>query len=449
MATGRSDFPNQVNNVLGFPFIFRGALDVRARRINTEMKLAAVKALAELARQGEQGLPQEVVRAYPGERFEFGPRYIIPKPFDPRVLIWESRAVAKAAMDTGVARIQIDLDEYTEQLEQHLGRSREFMRSIINNAKASPKRIVFPEGNEERVLRAVQILVEEKICEPVLVGDPQEIQAVAHKLCVDLRGVSIVDHLRSDRRVYYRKELASLRRRKGVTEVDADRLLRRRGYFGVMMVRMGDAHGLVAGLTKSYPESIRPSFEVIGLAEGHSRAAGVNVVIQPDRVLFFADGAVNARPSADELADIAGLAASTAKWFGFDPTIAVLSFSNYGSVRGEDTERLGQAVEIARKRWPDLKIDGEMQADIALDPDLRDSRFPFSEIKGEANVLIFPSLDAAHIASRMMGSIGGATVVGPVLMGMRGPVNSVQPIASVEDVVNLTAITVLQAQKEY
>jgi malate dehydrogenase (oxaloacetate-decarboxylating)(NADP+) len=449
MATGRSDFPNQVNNVLGFPFIFRGALDVRARRINDAMKLAAVEALAALARQGEQGLPQEVVRAYPGERFEFGPRYIIPKPFDPRVLIWESRAVAKAAMESGVARIQIDLEEYTEQLERYLGSSREFMRTIINSAKASPKRIVFPEGNEERVLRAVQILAEEQICEPVLVGDPREVEETAGRLGVDLKGVAIVDHLRSERRVYYRKELINLRRRKGVTEADAERLLRRRGYFGVMMVRMGDAHGLVAGVTKSYPESIRPAFEVIGLAEGHERAAGIYAVIQKDRVVFFADGAVNVRPSAAEIAEIAGLAAATARWFGFDPVVAVLSFSNYGSARSEETERLREAVEIARSRWPDLMIDGEMQADIALDPETRAARFPFAEIKGEANVLIFPGLDAAHIATRLMGSIGGAHVVGPILMGMRSPTNSLQPTATVEDIVNLAAITVLQAQKEY
>jgi len=448
MATGRSDFANQVNNVLGFPFIFRGALDVRARKINDEMKLAAVHALASLARE-EQNVPEEVSRAYPGERFEFGPNYIIPKPFDPRVLIWESCAVAKAAMDSGVARIQIDLDEYRERLERHLGGSREVMRSVINKAKSAPKRIVFPEGNEERVLRASQVLIEEGICEPILIGDPVEIKERARGFGVDVSKLTIVDHTTSDRRVYYRKELVNLRRRKGVTEVDAERLLRRRGYFGVMMVRMGDAHGLVAGLTKSYPESIRPSFEIVGLAEGHARAAGIYLVIQKERVLFFADASVNENPTAEELADIAGLGASTAEWFGFDPTVAVLSFSNYGSVRGESAERLSRAVEIARERWPKLKIDGEMQADVALEPSKRAARFPFAEIKGEANVLVFPNLDAAHIATKLMGSVGEATVVGPILMGMRSPVNSLQPTASVEDVVNLASITVLQAQKEY
>jgi len=448
MATGRSDFANQVNNVLGFPFIFRGALDVRARKINDEMKLAAVRALAALARDS-QNVPEEVMRAYPGERFEFGPNYIIPKPFDPRVLIWESCAVAKAAMDSGVARIQIDIDEYRERLERHLGGSREVMRAVINKAKSSPKRIVFPEGNEERVLRAAQQLVEEEICAPILIGEPAEIKERASALGIDVSPFTIVDHLESDRRVYYRKELVNLRRRKGVTEVDADRLLRRRGYFGVMMVRMGDAHGLVAGLTKSYPESIRPSLEVVGLAEGHERAAGVYVVIQKERVLFFADAAVNENPTAEELADIAHLGASTAEWFGFDPTVALLSFSNFGSVRGEAADRLARAVQIARERWPGLKIEGEMQADIALDPQKRSARFPFAEIKGAANVLIFPNLDAAHIATRLMGSVGEATVVGPILMGMRSPVNLLQPTASVEDVVNLAAITVLQAQKEY
>jgi malate dehydrogenase (oxaloacetate-decarboxylating)(NADP+) len=449
MATGRSDFPNQVNNVLGFPFIFRGALDVRARKINIEMKLAAVAALAGIAKQGEQGLPEEVRRAYPGERFEFGPRYIIPKPFDPRVLIRESVAVARAAMETGVARIQIDLDEYREQLEKYRGPSREVMRSVINQAKAVPKRVVFPEGVEDRVLRAVQLLREEDVCDPVLLGDEADIKARASELQVDLEGVQIIDPKTSEKRVYYRKELVNLRRRRGVTEVDAERLLNRRSYFGVMMVRMGDAAGLVAGITKSYPESIRPGLEVIGLAEGHERAAGVSLVIQKERVLFFTDTAVNIEPSAEELADIAGLGASTAGWFGFDPVVAMLSFSNYGSARNPLVDRLAAAVRIAKARWPDLAIDGEMQADIALEPAKRESRFPFADIKGEANVLVFPNLAASHVAVRLMGSIGGASVVGPILMGMRSPVNSVQPTASVEDIVNLAAVTVLQAQKEY
>jgi malate dehydrogenase (oxaloacetate-decarboxylating)(NADP+) len=449
IATGRSDFPNQVNNVLGFPFIFRGALDVRARKINTEMKLGAVRALAELAKQGEQGLPEEVLRAYEGERFEFGPRYIIPKPFDPRVLIWEASSVAQAAMETGVARIQIDIDEYKQGLERYLGRSREVIRSIMNKAKRQPKRIVFPEGNEERVLRAVQIIRDEELADPILLGSESEIRAKAEQLGVDLSGVRIVDPAASDKSVYYRKELVGLRRRKGVTEQDAHRLLFRRSYYGVMMVRMGDAQGLVAGLTKSYPESVRPALEVVGLAEGQSRAAGVHVVIQKERVLFFADSSVNIEPTAEQLADIAGLGAATAEWFGFDPVVAVLSFSNFGSVRNPGTLRLQAAVQIAHERWPDLRIDGEMQADLAMDPASRASRHPFSGLKSEANVLIFPNLHAAHIAVRLMGTVGGSSAVGPILMGMRSPVNSLQPTASVEDIVNLTAITVLQAQKEY
>jgi malate dehydrogenase (oxaloacetate-decarboxylating)(NADP+) len=449
MATGRSDFPNQVNNVLGFPFIFRGALDVRARKINNEMKLAAVHALADLARQGEQGLPEEVKRAYEGERFEFGPNYIIPKPFDPRVLIWESAAVAAAAMESGVARIQIDIDEYKEQLERYLGRSREVMRSVMNKAKRQPKRIVFPEGREERVLRAVQILREEEICEPILLGVEGDIRERASGLGVDLGDAQIIDPRESEKRVYYRKELINLRSRKGVTEQDAERLLLRRSYFGPMMVRMGDAHGLLAGLTKAYGESIRPSLEVVGLAEGHPRAAGVYLIITKERVLFFADGSVNIEPTAAELADIAELGAATAEWFGFKPVIAMLSFSNFGSSPHRGPARVAEAVRLARERWPALKIDGEMQADLALEPSKRLERFPFSEIKEEANVLIFPNLEAAHIAHRLMGTVGGASVVGPILMGMRSPVNSLQPTASVEDIVNLTAITVLQAQKEY
>jgi malate dehydrogenase (oxaloacetate-decarboxylating)(NADP+) len=299
------------------------------------------------------------------------------------------------------------------------------------------------------VLRAIQILRQEEICEPILIGSDREIRAQAAGLGIDLEGVPIVDPRSSEKLVYYRKELVSLRKRKGVTDRDAERLLGRRGYFGVMMVRMGDAHGLVAGLTKSYSESVRPSLEVVGLAEGHTCAAGVYVIIQNDRVVFFADGSVNVDPSAEELAEIAGLGAETARWFGFDPTVALVSFSNYGSVRSEHTEKLARAVDIARERWKDLKIDGEMHADIALDPERRASRFGFADIKGEANVLIFPGLDAAHISTRLMGTIGGATVVGPILMGMRSPVNSLQPTATIDDIVNLTAITVLQAQKEY
>jgi malate dehydrogenase (oxaloacetate-decarboxylating)(NADP+) len=448
MATGRSDFPNQVNNVLGFPFIFRGALDVRARKINDEMKLAAVRALAELAREGEHGLPEEVRLAYPGERFEFGPRYIIPKPFDPRVFIAESMAVARAAMQTGVARIQVDLDEYRERLENQLGRQRSLMRFVLNKAKGQPKRIVFPDGDEERVLRAAEVLREEELCEPVLLGPRELIEARAREVGVDLAGVEIVDPLRAPGASHYARELAQLRRRKGVTERDAQRLLRRRAYFGVMMVRMGDAQGLVGGLTMSYPESIRPALQVIGLAEGRTRAAGVYLVIQEQRVLFFADGSVNPEPAAEELAEIAKLGADTAEWFGFQPVVAFLSYANFGSVRRGSPTRVARAVELARQRWPELPVEGEMQADLALDP-ARRGRFPFAEIAGAANVLVFPSLDAAHIAVRLMDSIGSATVVGPILMGMKSPVNSLQATASIADIVHLTAITVLQAQKEY
>jgi malate dehydrogenase (oxaloacetate-decarboxylating)(NADP+) len=448
MATGRSDFPNQVNNVLGFPFIFRGALDVRARKINDEMKLAAVRALAELAKQGEHGIPEEVRLAYPGERFEFGPGYIIPKPFDPRVFIAESMAVARAAMQTGVARIQLDLDEYREKLENQLGRQRSLMRFVQSKAKGQSKRIVFPDGDEERVLRAAEALREEELCEPVLLGPRELIETRARELGVDLAGVEIVDSLRFSGAAHYARELARLRGRKGVTERDAQRLLRRRAYFGVMMVRMGDAQGLVGGLTMSYPESIRPALQVIGLAEGRTRAAGVYLVIQEQRVLFFADGSVNPEPGAEELAEIAKLGADTAEWFGFQPVVAFLSYANFGSVRRGSPTRVARAVELARQRWPGLPVEGEMQADLALDPSRR-GRFPFAEIGGAANVLVFPSLDAAHIAVRLMDAIGGATVVGPILMGMRSPANSLQATASIADIVNLTAITVLQAQKEY
>ena len=449
MATGRSDFPNQVNNVLGFPFIFRGALDVRARKINDEMKLAAVQALADLAKLGEQGLPEEVRRAYPDEHFEFGPNYIIPKPFDPRVLIHESCAVARAAMETGVARIQIDLDEYRDRLEKYRGRSHQVMRAVINQAKAAPKRLIFPEGNEDRVLRASQLLAEEEVCQPVLLGKSSEIEERARSLGVDLDQIEVVDPRKSSHREHYISELVALRGRKGVTRLDADRLLARRSYFGAMMVRMGDAAGLVAGATKSYPEAILPCLEIVGLAESHETAAGVSLVIQKDRVLFCTDTALNVDPSAEEIADIAAVDAPSASWFGYDPRVAVLSFSNFGSARGDLTDRLAEGVRIARARSPELVIDGEMQADIALEPAKRQTRFGFSDLAGEANVLVFPNLSSAHISTRLLGSVGGSAVVGPILMGMRSPVNLVTPGSSVEDMVNLAAVTVLQAQKEY
>jgi malate dehydrogenase (oxaloacetate-decarboxylating)(NADP+) len=298
------------------------------------------------------------------------------------------------------------------------------------------------------VLRAVQILREEEIAEPILLGDRDDIQEQASAIGVDLHGVEVIDPRTSEKSVHYRKELAALRRRKGVTAQDAHRLLLRRSYFGPMMVRMGDAQGLVAGLTKAYAESIRPALEIVGLAQGSSRAAGVYLVITKDRVLFFADGSVNIEPTAEELSEIAGLGAATAEWMGFKPSVALLSFSNYGSVRHPTTLRIAEAVRIARERWPNLEIDGEMQADLALDKSKRKQRFPWTELREDANVLIFPDLHSAHIAVRLMGAVGQASVVGPILMGMRNPVNSLQPTASVEDIVNLTAITVLQAQKE-
>jgi malate dehydrogenase (oxaloacetate-decarboxylating)(NADP+) len=293
------------------------------------------------------------------------------------------------------------------------------------------------------------VLREEELAEPILLGEENDIRETAARLGIDLAGIRVIDPRNSDRRVYYRKELLNLRRRRGVTEQDAERLLLRRSYFGPMMVRMGDAQGLVAGLTKAYAESIRPSLEVVGLAEGHTRAAGVYMVIQPDRVMFFGDASVNVDPSAEDLADIAKLGAAAAEWFGYDPIVAMLSFSNFGSVRHESPQKVADAVAIAKERWPSMQIEGEMQADIALDPKKRATRFPFSEIEKEANVLIFPDLNSGHIAVRLVGSIANIGVVGPILMGMRSPVNYMQPTASVEDIVNMTAITVLQAQKGY
>ncbi len=444
MATGRSDYPNQVNNVLGFPFIFRGALDVRATAINDEMKLAATRALAALARED---VPDAVRRVYGVERMEFGRDYIIPKPFDSRVLIWVASAVAKAAMDSGVAQVQVNIEEYKEQLERRLGKSREVMRVMIHKAQRAPKRVVFPEGEESKILRACQILVDEKIAVPILVGREEKIRASAEDLHLNLAGVSIVEPARSPRLEAYTAEFYGLRQRKGITRSEAGHLIQDHNTFGSMMLQMGDADALVAGLAQHYPDTIRPALQVIPVREGLRKVAGLYVLITPNgQIYFLADTTVNIEPSAEDLAEIALDAADTARRFDVEPRVAMLSFSNFGSTRHPLAEMVQRATEIVKQRRPDLMVDGEMQADTAVAPEIISETYPFSSLKGGANVLIFPNLEAGNIAYKLLMRIGGAEAIGPILMGLSKPVHVLQRGCEVNDIVNIAAIAVVEAQ---
>jgi malate dehydrogenase (oxaloacetate-decarboxylating)(NADP+) len=443
MATGRSDYPNQVNNVLGFPFLFRGALDVRATRFNDEMKLAAVRALAGLAKED---VPDAVAKAYGVETLHFGPDYLIPKPFDPRVLLWVAPAVAEAAMETGVARRHLDLDQYRDRLEARLGKSREIARAVIHRAIREPRRIVFPEGLHPRILRVAAHLVEEGIARPVLLGETEEIARAARHLEISLEGIEIVHPRLHPKRSAYVDELYRLRQRKGLRRKDAELLMRDPNYFGTMMVQMGDADGLVSGVTQHYPETIRPALQIIGLRPGISRVCGVYCIIVKGKCYFFADTTVNIQPTAPELAEIAILAAGVAREFGFVPRIAMLSFSSFGSVRHPVVEIVRRATEIVRERAPGLPVDGEMQLEVAIDPELATRQFPFSRIRGDANVLIFPDLHSGNLAYKLMQRLAGAETIGPILTGLAKPVHVVGPASDDNEIINISAIAVAEAQ---
>jgi malate dehydrogenase (oxaloacetate-decarboxylating)(NADP+) len=442
VATGRSDYPNQVNNVLGFPFIFRGALDVHARQINDEMKLAAARALAALARED---VPDSVLRAYNLESLKFGPDYIIPKPFDPRVLLWEAPAIAEAAMRTGVARRQIDLDAYREQLEARLGKGWELMRLLINKARSDPKRVVFGEGEEPRIIRAAAAVKEEGIGHPILLGRPEVVRQKVQDLGLDFEP-TVIEPQFSPQYESYCQAFFELRQRKGITWSRARAFMRRRSYFGPMMVQMGDADACVSGLTHNYPEIIRPALEVVATAQGVRKVAGMYIMIVRDKVYFFSDATVNIDPSAEDLAEIAGLAADTACRFDVQPRIAMLSFSNFGSTRHPFAEKVRRAVEILRERRPDLVVDGEMMADTAVVPEIIDELYPFSHVR-DANVLIFPNLEAANVAYKLLQRLGGAETIGPVLLGMGKPVHVLQRGDEVRNIVNMAALAVVDAQE--
>ena len=445
MATGRSDFPNQVNNVLGFPFIFRGALDVRARAINDEMKIAAAYALANLTKEP---VPYQVEKIYRGERLRFGPEYIIPKPFDPRVLVWEASAVAQAAIETGVARIQLDIDQYREELEARLGMSRKVMRVMINKARKDPKRIVFPEGDQIAVVKACETILDESMAMPVLLGPPERIEKMAGEAGIDFNGaVEIIDPRTTELHDRYEQEFYRMRQRKGVTLSLAHELMLLRNYFGAMMVHLGEADGMVAGLTTSYADTLRPALQIIGARSDVTKVAGMAMLAMPEQVYFFADVSVTINPTAEELADIAILCANQVRGFDLEPRIAMVSFSNFGSAHAPEAEKMRHAVELVHERAPGLMIDGEMQADTAMSPEMLEESFPFSLLKGGANILIFPCLNSSNAGYKLAQKFSGGETIGPILLGMNKPIHIMQYGGFNEtDVVNMTAFAVVDAQ---
>ena len=444
MATGRSDYPNQVNNVLGFPFIFRGALDVHATAINEEMKLAATRALAALAKED---VPDSVCRAYGVERLQFGPEYLIPKPFDSRVLIWEASAVAEAAMRTGVAREPVDIAQYREQLERRLGKAHEISRMIIHKAQARPKQVVFPEGENEKILRACHALIEEKIAQPILLGNEEAIDAKCMALSLHLDGARIVDPAKSPLRQQYIAEFYRLRQRKGVTPEEARRLIDDKNIFGSMMVHMGDADALVSGVAQHFPDVIRPALQIVRMREGLHKVSGCYALIPRSGELYFlADTSVNIEPTAEDLVEIALCTAETARRFDVVPRVAMLSFASFGATDHPQCAKVRRAVELLHKADPSLVVDGEIIADAAVSPEMLEELYPFSSLKGGANVLICPDLASANIAYKLLMKLGGAETLGPILMGMSRPVHLLTRGVQVEDIVKMAALAVVDAQ---
>jgi malate dehydrogenase (oxaloacetate-decarboxylating)(NADP+) len=446
MGTGRSDHPNQINNVLGFPYIFRGALDVRATEINEEMKLAAVRALAELTKEP---VPDVVFQAYNIDRIEFGREYLIPKPLDPRLITTVSPAVAKAAMYSGIAKNPItDWAAYHQQLLKRIGIDQKLTSRIIDNAKQKPKYIVFAEADHLKILKAAQILQDEKIAHPILLGSREEIERLCLEHSLELHDCKIIDP-REEKKLtaryaeaYYKK-----RQRKGITLKDAERVMRDRNAFGAMMVEFGEADALISGLTKDYPKTILPSLQIIGMAEGVNRVAGMYIIMNKKGTFFFADCTVNQDPNTEELVEIIGLAGRGVKFFDMEPRVAVLSYSNFGSSKGEIPTKTRDAVKLAKAKYPDLILDGEIQANVAFDTELQKEIYPFSALaeKG-ANTLIFPNLASANIAYKLLMEIGGAEAIGPILLGMKKPVHILQLGSSIRDIINMAAIAVVDAQ---
>lgn len=448
MATGRSDYPNQVNNVLGFPYIFRGALDVRAKAINEEMKLAAVKALAKLAKEP---VPDLVNVAYNEKSLHFGPTYIIPKPIDPRLLTAVAPAVAKAAMDSGVARIGIeDWEAYENQLHNRLGADDNLLRFIVNKAKQAPKRVVFAEAENLKVLKAAQIAFDEGIATPILLGNEEVIRQLISEHSLQLEGVEIIDP-RSEQMAGkiadFGEAFFEKRKRRGYNLFEARKAMKDRVHFGCMMVEKGEADALISGLTRNYPDTVKPALQIIGLEEGARKVAGMYLMLSKRGPLFFADTTVNFNPSVSELIDITILTTKEVEQFGIKPKVAMLSYSNFGSSDSQEAQVMRDAVAELRRNYPDLIVDGEVQAGVAFNQDLLRENYPFSPLANETpNVLIFPNLAAGNIAYHLMQEVGGAEAVGPILLGLKKPVHVLQLGSSVRQIVNMIAIAVVDAQ---
>jgi malate dehydrogenase (oxaloacetate-decarboxylating)(NADP+) len=446
MATGRSDYPNQVNNVLGFPYIFRGALDVRATGINEEMKIAAVKAIAELAKKS---VPEAVNMAYNENNIKFGKEYIIPKPMDVRLLTNVSTAVAKAAIDSGVARkIITDWDAYIEELKRRLGSDDAIMRAITNKAKSDPKRVVFAEADNYKILKAAQIVKDENVAIPILLGNKAVIKRIIEENALELDGVEIIDPFEElERTNRYANFLYKKRQRRGVTLLEATKFLRDRNYFGASMVEFGEADAMISGLTKNYATTIKPALQVIGTEEGVNRVAGMYMMMTKKGPVFFGDTTVNVDPTAEELVDLTLLLARAVSKFNINPRIALLSYSNFGSNDGVVPEKVRKAVKILHDKHPDIIVDGDMQGNFAINAELLKDNFPFSRlVDGPANTLIFPNLESGNIAYKLLQELGEAEAVGPILLGLKKPVHIVQLGSSVREIVNMVTIAVIDVQ---
>ncbi|MBT6177929.1 MAG: NADP-dependent malic enzyme [Deltaproteobacteria bacterium] len=444
LATGRSDYPNQVNNVLGFPYIFRGALDCGATTVTKEMEMAAARAIGELARED---VPDSVREAYGGEEIKFGRDYLIPKPVDHRVLLWVAPAVAEAAEKSGVASRPISsMNDYRQHLASFLGRRREVMSQISTKARLNPKRLVFPEGHKVRILRACQELVQTGICHPVVLGEESLIRAKAEAVGISLDGIALVDPTKSPEHEKYTDIYYKLRQRKGIHLKQAALDMYDPVHFGMMMLRGGDVDGLVSGVSMNYADTIRPALQIIGLREDVKSVAGMYVVLQKERTLFFADTTINIEPSAEQMAEIARLTAQEVKRFDLEPRVAMISFSNFGSSPHPFATKVSHATEILHAIDPTMIVDGEMQVEYALDPGIASSEFPFSNIQGDANVLIFPSLESANVAYKLMERIGGAECVGPIVLGMNKPVNVLPRGSTAEAIYNMAAYTCVEAE---
>ncbi len=443
LATGRSDYPNQVNNVLGFPFIFRGALDVRAREINEEMKMAAVHALAALAKEP---VPDSVRAAYADASFEFGREYLIPKPFDQRVLYYVAPAVAEAAIKSGVAQIELDLEEYTLKLKAKQNRNRVTLREYYSVAKASSrKRIAFPEGSNPRVLTAARAALDEGIAEPILLGKKKIIEDNAAELDISLDGIPVIEPSQDERFESYVQHYYDLRKRKGITQTEAIRYTRSSHIFANIMLAREEIDGVICGVDEYYSEVVKPIFEIVGVCDKHSTTAGLYVVSVRGRVLFFADTTIHTEMSSEVLADIAIMAADFAQSMGVSPRVAMLSYSNFGSSQHEDAKMVRRAVDLAKERAPSLVIDGEMQADTACDARILREHYSFSELNDSANVLVFPSMESGNIAYKLLQRLGRAWVVGPIILGLNAPAYVLQRHASVDEIFSMITVAVAQA----